>query len=69
MTTSATEPWVETVLSARAPEAAWSDIFDRLRDIALATPNPQTLHKQTVDPDRLLGGVHSVPVVGVEREL
>ena len=54
MTTSATDPWVETILSARDPEVAWSDIFDRLRDIALATPNPQTLHKQTVDPDRLL---------------
>lgn len=54
MTTSATEPWVETILSARDSEAAWSDIFTRLRDIALATPNPQTLHKQTVDPDRLL---------------
>ena len=54
MTTSATEPWVETILSARDPQAAWSDIFDRLRDVALATPNPQTLHKQTVDPDRLL---------------
>ena len=35
MTTSATEPWVETILSARTPEAAWSDIFDRLRDVAL----------------------------------
>ena len=54
MTTSAAEPWVETILSARDPEAVWSDIFDRLRDVALATPNPQTLHKQTVDPDRLL---------------
>ena len=54
MTTSATEPWVETILSARDSEAAWSDIFDRLRDVALATPNPQTLHKQTVAPDRLL---------------
>ena len=54
MTTSATDPWVETILSARDPEVAWSDIFDRLRDIALATPNPQTLHKQTVEPDRLL---------------
>jgi len=54
MTTSATEPWVETILSARDSQAAWSDIFDRLRDVALATPNPQVLHKQTVDPDRLL---------------
>ena len=54
MTTSAAEPWVETILSARDPEAVWSDIFDRLRDVALATPNPQILHKQTVDPDRLL---------------
>ena len=51
MTTSATEPWVETILSARDSETAWSGIFDRLRDVVLATPNPQTLHKQTVDPD------------------
>ena len=54
MTTSTTEPWVETILAARDSEAAWSGIFNRLRDVALATPNPQTLHRQTVDPDRLL---------------
>ena len=54
MTTGATEPWVETILSARDPEAAWSHIFDRLRDLALATPSPHALYKQTVDPDRLL---------------
>jgi len=54
VTTSATEPWADTILSARDSEAAWSDIFDRLRDVALATPDPQTLHKHTVAPDRLL---------------
>ena len=54
MTTSVTEPWAETILAARDSQAAWSGIFDRLRDVALATPNPQALHKQTVDPDRLL---------------
>ena len=54
MTISVTEPWADTILSARDSEAAWSDIFDRLRDVALATPDPQTLHKHTVAPDRLL---------------
>ena len=54
MTASRPEPWAKTILSTRDPESVWSDIFDRLRDLALATPNPQTLHKHTVEPDRLL---------------
>lgn len=54
MTTSATEPWIDLILSARSADAAWSGIFNHLRDVALATPKPQALHKQTIDPDRLL---------------
>ena len=61
MTTSATEPWAETILAARDSETAWSGIFNRLRDVALATPTPQTLHHQTVDPARLLRDCQCTP--------
>lgn len=54
MTSSTTEPWAETILSGQDSECTWSSIFDRLRDVALATSNPQALHKLTIEPDRLL---------------
>lgn len=45
--------WESLILADRTPESAWTLIFDRLRDTALAT-SPTALHKETILPDRLL---------------
>lgn len=46
--------WVETILDATDPGAAWADIFDKMKDLAMSTASPSELHNQTIIPDRLL---------------
>jgi hypothetical protein len=46
--------WESLVLAGDPPEAAWTAIFARLRDNALASPNAVSLHKETIIPDRIL---------------
>jgi hypothetical protein len=46
--------WEQIILSDQEPAQVWRAIFAQLREIALATTNPQALHKATVAPDRLL---------------
>ena len=55
MTTSAAEPWVETILSARRPLKRCGRTSSTVSAMShWPRPNPQILHRQTVDPDRLL---------------
>lgn len=46
--------WESLVLADQTPEAAWSAIFSRLCDVALASPSAVALHKETIVPDRVL---------------
>lgn len=46
--------WANIILSPQPASAAWKLICDRVRDVALAGPAAQALHKATIDPDRLL---------------
>ena len=41
-------------LSDRPVPAVWTDIFARLGDVALAATSPTALHRETINPDRLL---------------
>jgi len=46
--------WVDLILSTTDPTETWIAVFDRLRDIALASPGADALHRETIVPDRLL---------------
>jgi len=46
--------WESLVLADQPPEVAWTAIFARLRDVALASPSALALHKETITPDRIL---------------
>ena len=53
-TTSAVQTWESLILSERPAPAVWTDIFARLGDVALAATSPIALHRETINPDRLL---------------
>ncbi len=53
-TTSAAPTWESLILSERPASAVWTDIFTRLGDVALAATSPTSLHRETINPDRLL---------------
>lgn len=53
-TSNPAREWARIILAPQPADATWKAIFDRLRDIALASPTPQALHKATIDPDRML---------------
>lgn len=52
--TSPPQSWESMILASRPAAAAWSDVFRRLGEVALATSSPAALHRETVIPDRLL---------------
>lgn len=54
MTANNSYSWADIIHSADQAHAVWQNIFDRLRDMALADSSPGALQKQTVNPDRLL---------------
>lgn len=54
MSDSTLAPWESLILSDQTPNAAWSVIFDRLRETALAATGPAALQRETIVPDRLL---------------
>jgi hypothetical protein len=46
--------WLDTILCERNTAVAWERIFAGLKDLAINTVSPVDLHKETVEPDRLL---------------
>ena len=48
------DPWVNIVLDADGPAAAWEAVFGRLGTMAREIGSPVELHKQTQAPDRLI---------------
>ncbi len=46
--------WLRLILDSPSPEAAWTDIFGALMNVAGASPSPVAIHDATVVPDRLL---------------
>ena len=58
MTTMTPNPtpseWLGLILGAGDAQKTWTDIFARLRDIALSAAKNQNLDRETIVPDRLL---------------
>ena len=54
MTDTTGSNWAEILLAPHGPSDIWRNVFAQLRELALANHAPQTLHRQTVVPDRLL---------------
>jgi hypothetical protein len=52
--TSQPASWESLILSNRSPAAAWSEIFRKLGETALAAPSSAALHRETIIPDRLI---------------
>lgn len=46
--------WAKVILAPQPSATAWSQICDRLRDLAMTGLNPQAMHKATIEPDRML---------------
>jgi len=46
--------WLNIILNSPSPTAAWSRIFERLKELAETCNSPVELHNQTIAPDRLL---------------
>jgi hypothetical protein len=46
--------WPDTILADTSPTEIWADIFSIMKEKALSTSSPATLHAETVEPDRLL---------------
>jgi hypothetical protein len=46
--------WPDTILADTSPAEIWADIFSIMKEKALSTSSPATLHAETVEPDRLL---------------
>lgn len=46
--------WESLILCDLPPAAAWIGIFARMLDVAMETPTPAALHRETIIPDRLL---------------
>lgn len=53
-TAPSAEDWVSLILGSADPSETWTEIFSRLRDLALSNPSPAALHRETIVPDRLL---------------
>ena len=48
------QSWESLILSEQPAAAVWASIFTRMAELALATPSPTALHRDTIIPDRLL---------------
>lgn len=46
--------WESLILADLPVREAWVQIFKRLGEVALATPSPAALHRETIIPDRLI---------------
>lgn len=49
-----TPSWESLILANLPVREAWAQIFKRLGEVALATPSPAALHRETITPDRLI---------------
>jgi hypothetical protein len=46
--------WESLVLANLPVRDVWAQVFKRLGEVALATPSPAALHRETIVPDRLI---------------